>query len=52
MRIIGIIGSEPIARQLIDALKRLEYRGYDPAGVATLEQNPSRDGVRKASAKI
>jgi glucosamine--fructose-6-phosphate aminotransferase (isomerizing) len=36
--IIGIIGHEPVAPQLIDALKRLEYRGYDSAGVATLEQ--------------
>jgi glutamine---fructose-6-phosphate transaminase (isomerizing) len=36
--IIGIIGSEPAAPQLIDALKRLEYRGYDSAGVATLER--------------
>src|SRR6202051_4386090 len=35
--IIGIIGAEPAAPQLIDALKRLEYRGYDSAGVATLE---------------
>jgi glucosamine--fructose-6-phosphate aminotransferase (isomerizing) len=35
--IIGIIGREPAAPQLIDALKRLEYRGYDSAGVATLE---------------
>jgi glutamine---fructose-6-phosphate transaminase (isomerizing) len=35
--IIGIIGLEPAAPQLIDALKRLEYRGYDSAGVATLE---------------
>ena len=35
--IIGIIGGEPVAPQLIDALKRLEYRGYDSAGVATLE---------------
>jgi glutamine---fructose-6-phosphate transaminase (isomerizing) len=35
--IIGVIGSEPAAPQLIDALKRLEYRGYDSAGVATLE---------------
>ena len=30
--IIGIIGSEPAAPQLIDALKRLEYRGYDFGG--------------------
>src|SRR6516225_8064968 len=35
--IIGIIGRESAAPQLIDALKRLEYRGYDSAGVATLE---------------
>jgi len=35
--IIGIIGGEPVAPRLIDALKRLEYRGYDSAGVATLE---------------
>ena len=35
--IIGVIGQEPAAPQLIDALRRLEYRGYDSAGVATLE---------------
>jgi glutamine---fructose-6-phosphate transaminase (isomerizing) len=34
--IIGIIGETPIAPLLIEALKRLEYRGYDSAGVATL----------------
>jgi glutamine---fructose-6-phosphate transaminase (isomerizing) len=37
--IIGIIGNEPAAPQLVEALKRLEYRGYDSAGVATLEKN-------------
>ncbi len=35
--IVGIIGGEPVAPLLIDALRRLEYRGYDSAGVATLE---------------
>jgi glucosamine--fructose-6-phosphate aminotransferase (isomerizing) len=35
--IVGILGSAPVAGQLVDALKRLEYRGYDSAGVATLE---------------
>jgi glucosamine--fructose-6-phosphate aminotransferase (isomerizing) len=35
--IIGIIGIEPVAGRLIEALRRLEYRGYDSAGVATLE---------------
>jgi glucosamine--fructose-6-phosphate aminotransferase (isomerizing) len=48
--IIGIIGGEPVAPLLIDALKRLEYRGYDSAGVATLE-----DGTlvrRRAQGKL
>ncbi len=35
--IVGIIGTEPAAPQLLEALRRLEYRGYDSAGVATLE---------------
>jgi glucosamine--fructose-6-phosphate aminotransferase (isomerizing) len=35
--IIGIIGVEPVAGRLVEALRRLEYRGYDSAGVATLE---------------
>ncbi len=35
--IVGILGKGPVAPLLIDALKRLEYRGYDSAGVATLE---------------
>ncbi len=35
--IVGIIGKEAVAPRLVDALKRLEYRGYDSAGVATLE---------------
>jgi glucosamine--fructose-6-phosphate aminotransferase (isomerizing) len=35
--IIGILGRAPVAEQLVDSLKRLEYRGYDSAGVATLE---------------
>ncbi len=35
--IVGILGRGPVAEQLLDSLKRLEYRGYDSAGVATLE---------------
>ncbi|MEJ5082501.1 MULTISPECIES: glutamine--fructose-6-phosphate transaminase (isomerizing) [unclassified Ochrobactrum] len=34
--IIGIIGNDEVAPRLVDALKRLEYRGYDSAGIATL----------------
>ena len=35
--IVGIVGTRPVAPLIVDALKRLEYRGYDSAGVATLE---------------
>jgi glutamine---fructose-6-phosphate transaminase (isomerizing) len=35
--IVGIVGREPVGPLLVEALKRLEYRGYDSAGVATLE---------------
>ncbi|MGE3065435.1 MAG: glutamine--fructose-6-phosphate transaminase (isomerizing) [Hyphomicrobiaceae bacterium] len=35
--IVGILGSRPVAPDLVDALRRLEYRGYDSAGVATVE---------------
>ncbi|MDP1628079.1 glutamine--fructose-6-phosphate transaminase (isomerizing) [Parvibaculum sp.] len=34
--IVGIIGTEPVAPTILEALKRLEYRGYDSAGIATL----------------
>jgi glucosamine--fructose-6-phosphate aminotransferase (isomerizing) len=48
--IIGIIGRGPAAPQLIDALRRLEYRGYDSAGVATLEDG--RLTRRRAQGKL
>jgi glucosamine--fructose-6-phosphate aminotransferase (isomerizing) len=34
--IIGIIGVQPVSSLLIESLRRLEYRGYDSAGLATL----------------
>lgn len=34
--IVGIVGTEDVAGRLFDGLKRLEYRGYDSAGIATL----------------
>src|SRR5689334_6984398 len=34
--IMGVIGARPAAPLLLDALRRLEYRGYDSAGIATL----------------
>ncbi|ATQ56113.1 glutamine--fructose-6-phosphate transaminase (isomerizing) [Paracoccus yeei] len=35
--IIGILGHHEVSPQLVEALKRLEYRGYDSAGVATVD---------------
>ena len=34
--IIGIVGTRPVAERIVDGLKRLEYRGYDSAGIATV----------------
>ena len=34
--IVGILGKAPVAENIVEALRRLEYRGYDSAGVATL----------------
>lgn len=48
--IVGIVGNEPVAERLVDALRRLEYRGYDSAGVATIH-----DGAmdrRRAEGKL
>src|SRR5918911_3717474 len=48
--IVGILGRAPVAQQLVDSLKRLEYRGYDSAGIATLEGGrPTR---RRAEGKL
>ena len=35
--IVGIVGSTPVADRIVGALGRLEYRGYDSAGIATLD---------------
>jgi glucosamine--fructose-6-phosphate aminotransferase (isomerizing) len=48
--IIGIAGARPAAPILIEGLKRLEYRGYDSAGIATLINGSI--GLRRASGKI
>jgi glucosamine--fructose-6-phosphate aminotransferase (isomerizing) len=34
--IIGIVGKSPVAERLVDGLRRMEYRGYDSAGICTL----------------
>ena len=48
--IIGIVGKDAAAPRLLEGLKRLEYRGYDSAGIATL----SNGGIerRRAEGKL
>ena len=36
--IIGIVGKEAVAERLVDGLRRMEYRGYDSAGVCTIDK--------------
>ena len=37
--IIGIVGNKPVADRLVDGLRRMEYRGYDSAGLCTLDDD-------------
>ena len=48
--IIGIIGRDDVAERLVEGLKRLEYRGYDSAGVATVYEGGI--GRRRAEGKL
>lgn len=48
--IVAIVGRSPVAPLIVDALKRLEYRGYDSAGVATLDGGEM--GRRRAEGKL
>ncbi len=48
--IVGIVGRDAVAEQVIEALRRLEYRGYDSAGLATLEHG--RLARRRAAGKL
>src|SRR5918911_1837720 len=49
--IVGVLGRSAVAMQVVDALKRLEYRGYDSAGIATLEDG-GRLERRRAEGKL
>ena len=48
--IVGIVGRDAVAGQLVEALRRLEYRGYDSAGIATLTHG--RLERRRAEGKL
>jgi glucosamine--fructose-6-phosphate aminotransferase (isomerizing) len=48
--IVGVLGKHEVAPTLVEALRRLEYRGYDSAGIATLNQG--RLDRRRAVGKL
>ena len=48
--IVGILGDHEVGPLLVNALKRLEYRGYDSAGIATL--NDGKLGRRRSLGKL
>ena len=48
--IIGIASSKPVSMNIINSLKRLEYRGYDSAGLATLTNNVINE--KKCSGRV
>jgi len=48
--IVGILSEKPAASMLIEGLKRLEYRGYDSAGIATLTEKGIE--LRRAEGKL
>ncbi len=48
--IVGYIGEQPVAPLLLEGLKRLEYRGYDSAGVAVIKNGTIQ--IRKEAGKI
>ena len=48
--IVGVLGSHEVAPVILDALKRLEYRGYDSAGIATIHEGALER--RRATGKL
>ncbi|WP_375242878.1 glutamine--fructose-6-phosphate transaminase (isomerizing) [Sphingomonas parapaucimobilis] len=48
--IVGILGGDDVAERLLDGLRRLEYRGYDSAGIATIDHGEIER--RRASGKL
>jgi glucosamine--fructose-6-phosphate aminotransferase (isomerizing) len=55
--IIGIVGTEPVAPRIVESLRRLEYRGYDSAGIAAhvsgrLERRRAKGRIRDLEAVL
>ena len=50
--IVGVVGRGEAAPLLLEALRRLEYRGYDSAGIATLEDDPNANPTLETLNKV
>ena len=50
--IIGFAGHKPAQNILLDGLQRLEYRGYDSAGIAFFKDNGNHISIRKTAGKV
>ena len=48
--IVGIVGKDKVSERVLEGLKRLEYRGYDSAGIATIFEG--QIDVRRAKGKL
>src|SRR5271169_5549657 len=49
--IVGYIGAKPVVPLILDGLRRLEYRGYDSAGIAVVGENGKLE-IRRAPGKL
>ena len=50
--IVGYNGARPVTDFLLDALELLEYRGYDSAGLATINAETGRTKLRKCAGRV
>ncbi|MFQ5701014.1 MAG: glutamine--fructose-6-phosphate transaminase (isomerizing) [Acidobacteriota bacterium] len=48
--IVGYIGNKPVVQVILDGLRRLEYRGYDSAGIAVVDEGELK--IRRAAGKL
>ena len=50
--IVGYIGKQSVAKQILDALELLEYRGYDSAGMAIVDETNGQVQIRKRAGRV
>lgn len=50
--IVGYVGENQVTDQILDALELLEYRGYDSAGLATINQDNGKTKLRKCAGRV